>query len=126
MSRGDGTAGSRILFAAEGDASSGFGKKRAQSAEMISSILNTVPKTYHGKARSLLNHLLAFPPSRISWDRRGDDKRRRCIGIEYHGTHKRRGSREKNDESNRKSSVCTITARDRHAFRPHRKSLFSY
>ena len=71
MSRDDGTAGSRILFAAEGDASSSFGKKRAQSAEMISSILNTVPKTYRGKARSLLNHLLAFPPSRISWDRRG-------------------------------------------------------
>src|SRR5436190_250651 len=71
MSRGDGTAESRILFAAEGDASSSFGKKRAQSAEMISAILNTVPKTYRSKARSLLNHLLAFPSSRISWDRRG-------------------------------------------------------
>src|SRR5436190_3273229 len=67
-SRGDDLiAGSRALFAA----SSSFGKKRVQSAEMIREILDSVPKTYRPKARSLLKHLLEFPSSRISWDRRG-------------------------------------------------------
>src|SRR5436190_2416396 len=68
MSRGDDLiAGSLALFAA----SSSFGKKRVQSAEMIREILDSVPKTYRGKARSLVKHLLEFPPSRISWDRHG-------------------------------------------------------
>lgn len=60
--RGDGSASS---------SSSSFGKKRAQSAEMIKKILDSVPKSYRDKARALLKYLIDIPSSKISWDRRG-------------------------------------------------------
>lgn len=50
---------------------SSFGKKRAQSAEKIKEILNSVPQTYRSKANALLKYLLKIPPSKISWDKRG-------------------------------------------------------
>ncbi|KAM0726794.1 hypothetical protein ACS0PU_006955 [Formica fusca] len=63
--RGDGSASS----------SSSFGKKRAQSAEMIKKILDSVPKSIYteNKARALLKYLIDIPASncKISWDRRG-------------------------------------------------------
>lgn len=54
-----------------GNSDNSFGKKRAQSAEMIKEILNNVPKTYRVKAHALIKYLLDIPPSKISWDRRG-------------------------------------------------------